>query len=125
MRIVWTMIGCFTSAALLLVIGCGERHEVRHRDRETVVVEEQPRTVVFVREAPPREIVEVRSARPGPDFVWVDGYHRWDDGRHGYVWVGGRWDRPPHHGAVWVKHEYVKVHDRDRDGYEYHPGHWK
>lgn len=48
---------------------------------------------VVVRVGPPAPIVETRPVAPGPGFVWIAGYHRWDGGR--YVWVPGRWDRPP------------------------------
>ena len=52
---------------------------------------------VVVRVAPPAPIVEERGRPPERGFVWIDGYHRWDGGR--YVWVPGRWERPPHPGA--------------------------
>jgi len=32
-------------------------------------------------------------------------------GTRAYVWVPGRWDRPPHPGAHWVAHRWVRVHD--------------
>lgn len=60
---------------------------------------------VYVRVAPPAPIAEVRVLAPGPGHVWVPGFHRWD-GR-AYVWVAGRWARPPRVGVIWV------------------PGHWK
>ena len=34
---------------------------------------------------------------PGPEFLWVAGYHRWDG--HRYVWTGGRYERRPHANA--------------------------
>ena len=49
--------------------------------------------------APPPVQVEVQPVSPGPEFVWVGGYHRWVGGR--YVWVGGRYDRRPRVGAAW------------------------
>jgi hypothetical protein len=58
--------------------------------------------------APPAPIVEVRGPAPERGFVWIDGYHRWDGGR--YVWVPGRWDRPPHPHAHWVAHHWVHRH---------------
>jgi len=48
---------------------------------------------VVVRVAPPRAIVESRPARPGPHYVWINGYHRWDG--NAYRWEGGRWEAPP------------------------------
>lgn len=128
MKIVLTALGCIAAAALFGIAGCREHRVVVHERRPVVVeehrvVDEGPDRVIIVREAPPREIVEVRPAPPSSDFVWVFGYHRWDGRR--YVWVGGRWDRPPHRGAVWVRHQYIRVHDHDRNGWEYHPGHWR
>jgi hypothetical protein len=35
-------------------------------------------TRVYVRVGPPAPIVEVRPVAPGPRYVWVDGYHRWN-----------------------------------------------
>jgi hypothetical protein len=78
---------------------------------------EQPAEVV-VTEAPPAPQVEVRIAAPGPEFVWTPGYWAW----HGHwVWVGGRWARPPHRHAVWVAghwghrgHGYVWIGGRWR-----------
>jgi WXXGXW repeat (2 copies) len=48
---------------------------------------------------PPPAQVEVIPAAPGPEYVWVAGYHRWAGGR--YVWVGGRYERRPHAAAHW------------------------
>jgi hypothetical protein len=74
---------------------------------------------VVVKVAPPRAIVETRGVAPGKEYIWVAGYHRWD-GR-AYVWVPGRWDRPPHPHAHWVAHRWVKRHG----GYVLVEGHWK
>jgi len=58
--------------------------------------------VTYEGEPPPEPAaqVEVVAPSPGPEFVWVGGYHRWT-GR-GYVWVGGHYERRPHPGAVWA-----------------------
>ena len=74
---------------------------------------------VVVRIAPPAPIVEVRGPRPGTEFVWVDGYHRWE-GDH-YVWTPGRWDRPPHPGQRWVAHRW----EHRGDHWELREGHWR
>jgi hypothetical protein len=74
---------------------------------------------VYVRVAPPHRIVEVRAARPGPEYVWVNGYHRW--GGSAYVWVPGEWRRPPHRHAHWVDHRW----EHRRDGYVFVEGHWR
>jgi hypothetical protein len=49
---------------------------------------------------PPSLAVGIVGARPGPGFVWVDGYHDWRGKR--YVWVPGRWHKPPRPHAIWV-----------------------
>ena len=33
---------------------------------------------VVVRVKPPHPVVETRVATPGPGYVWITGYHRWD-----------------------------------------------
>jgi hypothetical protein len=74
---------------------------------------------VVVRVGPPRAIVEHRPARPGPRYVWIAGYHRWD-GR-AYVWEPGRWELPPREHAVWVAPRW----DHRHDGYYFREGHWR
>jgi hypothetical protein len=74
---------------------------------------------VVIRIGPPAPIVEVRPAPPERGFVWVDGYHRWDGAR--YVWVPGHWDRPPHPGARWVAHHWVRRHGE----WVLIEGHWR
>jgi hypothetical protein len=74
--------------------------------------------VQIVQTEPPPFRQDVVLARPGPDHVWTDG--SWDYGRSGWVWVDGRWTRPPARQAHWVKAEYVRV---DR-GWRYVPAHW-
>jgi hypothetical protein len=74
---------------------------------------------IVVRVGPPRPVVERRIARPGPGYVWVNGYHRWD-GR-GYVWAPGRWELPPRRHARWVDHRWV----HRRDGWVFVEGRWR
>ena len=74
---------------------------------------------VIVRVGPPRAIVETRPLRPGPNFVWIDGYHRWDG--NAYVWVPGRWEAPPRPRARWVAHRWVRRHG----GWVLVEGHWR
>jgi len=78
-----------------------------------------PPGAVFVRVRPPAATVEVRGVAPGPEFVWIEGFHRWDGER--YVWVAGRWERRPHTSAVWVPGRW-RHHDR---GWYWVEGHWK
>jgi hypothetical protein len=41
------------------------------------------------------------------------------DSRH-YVWVPGRWERPPYEGAYWSHPHY----DHYPEGWRMHEGHW-
>ncbi len=74
---------------------------------------------VVVRVAPPAPIVEVHDRPPHRDWVWIDGYHRWNG--HRYVWVHGHWARPPHPGAVWVAHRW----EQREGGWVLIEGHWR
>jgi len=74
---------------------------------------------VVIRVAPPAPIVERRPVAPGPRYVWIGGYHRWD-GR-AYVWVPGRWELPPRAHARWVAHHWVHRHG----GWVLVEGHWR
>jgi hypothetical protein len=67
---------------------------------------------------PPRHEVVVERSRPGPDYVWVNGY--WGNNRGRQEWVAGRWARPPHARAVWVEPRWER---RDR-GYVFVNGYW-
>ena len=78
-----------------------------------------PHGRIFVRVAPPVQIVEVEGNAPGPEYVWIRGYHRWDG--QAYVWVSGRWERRPHARAVWVEGHWVK----HRRGWYWEEGHWR
>ncbi len=78
-----------------------------------------PPGAVYVRVAPPPPLVEVVAVAPGPDFIWIRGYHRWD--RAAYVWVPGGWERRPHARAVWVEGHWR----HSRHGWYWVPGHWK
>lgn len=79
----------------------------------TVTVTEEPQT------PPPPPKVVVKPARPGPDYVWQDGYWAWRGGQ--YVWAPGVWARPPVRGRAWVAGQYR----RTPRGYTLVPGHWR
>jgi hypothetical protein len=74
---------------------------------------------VVIRVGPPRPIVETRVVAPGPGYVWIAGYHRWNGAA--YAWVPGRWELPPRPHAHWVAHRYVHRHD----GWVLVEGHWR
>jgi hypothetical protein len=76
---------------------------------------------VYVRIGPPppprREVI---VTRPGPGYVWVPGYHRWEGGA--YVWVPGRWVLPPQP----YYHRWVPGHWRETPrGWVWVEGHWR
>jgi hypothetical protein len=75
--------------------------------------------VVYVDRAPPPRRVEVVPARPGPEFVWIEGHWAWAN--NDYAWHQGRWERPPRRHAHWVRGRWRK------HGHEWYwePGHWK
>jgi len=76
---------------------------------------------IYVRIGPPVPVVEVAAVAPGPGYVWVPGYHRWDGGA--YVWVGGHWAVPPHHYYhAWVPGHWVR---HSRHGWYWREGHWR
>jgi len=74
---------------------------------------------VIIRVGPPRPLVEHRVVAPGPGYVWVSGYHRWDGGA--YVWAPGSWMRPPHEHARWIAPRYV----HRGGGYVFVEGRWR
>jgi YXWGXW repeat-containing protein len=79
-----------------------------------------PRGRMYVVVAPPPPpMVEARIVAPGPGYIWVAGYHRWD-GR-AYVWMPGTWVRPPHSRARWVPAHW----ERERRGWYFVEGHWR
>ena len=57
---------------------------------------------------PPPRVVRVLPPRPGPEYVWVDGY--WYVVGDRYRWHDGYWTRPPYAGARWI----VPRHDGER-----------
>ncbi len=75
---------------------------------------------VVIRVRPPAPVrVGVVGVAPGPGYVWIDGYHEYR--RNRYVWVEGRWARPPHRNWAWVPAHYRPV----RGGWMFVPGHWR
>jgi WXXGXW repeat (2 copies) len=79
-----------------------------------------PPGVAYVRVAPPRARVEVIATSPGAGYVWIGGYHAWRGSE--YVWVPGRWERPPQpHYRHWVAGHWREHHN----GWYWVEGHWK
>jgi hypothetical protein len=71
--------------------------------------------------APPALQADVAFAAPGPGFAWVDGYYDWSAGRKAYVWIPGRWMRPPFRSARW----YPPRWERGARGNLYYRGYWR
>ena len=63
---------------------------------------------------PPPRVIRVQPARPGPDYIWVDGYWYADGSR--YRWHDGYWTRPPYGGARWIGPRY--------EGNQFYGGYW-
>jgi WXXGXW repeat (2 copies) len=59
--------------------------------------------------------VKVLPRKPGPDFMWVEGY--WYPVGRRYVWHAGYWTRPPYEGARWVAPHH--------DGQQFFAGYWE
>ncbi len=74
---------------------------------------------MYVASRPPAPVYETRHVSPGPGYVWIEGYQRWD-GR-GYSWVPGRWEHAPSAHATWVPGRW----EHDRHGWYYVDGHWR
>jgi WXXGXW repeat (2 copies) len=94
-----------SSTLLLLVLSVG-----------LAVSAANAQVAVGIRIGPPPapRVVAVTPARPGPEFVWIDGYW-YPSGGH-YRWHAGYWTRPPYAGAHWVGPHH--------DGQQYFAGYW-
>src|SRR5262249_26640065 len=64
---------------------------------------------------PPPRAVRVLPRRPGPDYVWVDGY--WYPVGNHWKWHKGYWTLAPYAGAHWYAPHY--------DGGQYYEGYWE
>jgi hypothetical protein len=74
----------------------------------------------FVNIGPPAPVVEVRAPPPpGPGYVWMPGYYRWD-GR-AYMWVPGSYVIAPWPGARWIPPHWEHRHG----GWLFIEGHWR
>jgi len=69
---------------------------------------------IRIGEPPPPRTYRVPS-RPGPEYVWVEGYQYPDGGR--YRWHDGYWTRPPYEGAYWVEPYHING--------QYYAGRWE
>ena len=77
-----------------------------------------PSRGVVVTGPPPQPIPEARTAPPGANAAWVEGYWHWTGAQ--YSWIPGHWESAPP-GAHWYAPRYVST-----DGaYFYEPGGWQ
>ena len=68
---------------------------------------------------PPDVVIVTRPPRPSSVHIWIEGHYIVSGGK--WVWVKGRWERPPQRGRVWVQ-----PHTRQRGSrWGWTPGHWK
>jgi hypothetical protein len=75
---------------------------------------------VIIKTAPPPPVsVAVVGRAPSSLYVWTPGYYKGASGR--YVWVAGRWMKPPRPGMVWVAPAWQK----GPNGYAFIGGRWR
>ncbi len=60
---------------------------------------------IVINVAPPPPRIEIISAAPSPNHVWIGGYWRWNNNNGRHEWVNGHWEQR-------------------RDGQFWAPGHW-
>ena len=68
--------------------------------------------------APPPMKKEIRTMKPGPQFIWISGHWKWSGNR--YSWVQGHWvkNRPGRH---WVAGHWERRGPR----WVWIKGHWR
>jgi hypothetical protein len=69
---------------------------------------------------PPPMRRQFRPARPGPGFVWQDGFWSFR-GSSGWAWTPGLWVVPPSPGVVWAPGGWHHA----RNGWRWHGGSWR
>jgi len=67
---------------------------------------------------PPPLKKEVRSVRPGSNYVWISGHWKWSGSR--YIWATGHWAKA-RKGQAWVPGHWV----RRGNHWVYVKGHWR
>lgn len=77
------------------------------------------RAVLYAPEGPPPVVAEITTSSPGGGYIWIPGYHSWTGNT--YVWIGGRWERPPRGRVQWVPGRWV----HGRHGWYWRSGGWR
>ncbi len=68
---------------------------------------------------PPPVRYEAFGPAPGPGYVWINGY--WGYRGNNYVWIPGRYERPPAGRRRWEDGRWEHRGNR----YVYHEGRWR
>lgn len=76
-------------------------------------------SVMFITREPPVERVEVVSARPDEESVWIGGH--WAGRGNSYAWTPGRWRRPEQGKREWENGRW----EHEPRGWYYTEGHWR
>jgi hypothetical protein len=76
-------------------------------------------SVMFITREPPAERVEVVSARPNEESVWIGGH--WTGRGNSYAWTSGRWQRPEAGKKEWEAGKW----EHEPRGWYYTEGHWR
>ncbi len=77
-------------------------------------------TAGYVRYEPPVAQVEVIGVTPGPEFVWIPGFHRWTGSA--FTWTPGHWGRPPRGRSRWEPGRWER---HESHGWRYREGRWR
>jgi hypothetical protein len=73
--------------------------------------------VVYVPQGPPPPKKEMKSPRPNPKAVWIDGHWKWSSNQ--WIWAPGHWVKEPK--GHWVPGQWKKT----PRGYKWVKGHWR
>ena len=119
-------------AIFYMLLACTTVASVSACSRERVQVERKtatqgtssapvlrPAQAVAVRHPPPPPREEFQPSSPAPDYVWIPGYWAW--GSVEWVWIFGRWQRPPERMVAWVPGQWVQRGDE----WIWRKGHWQ
>jgi len=68
--------------------------------------------------SPPPVKKEVRTAKPGPMFIWITGHWKWTGSS--YSWVSGHWTKASK-GKAWIQGHWEKRAAK----WVWISGHWK
>ncbi len=107
--------GCESLEGLFSEASSSKNHRT-HSLQTTFVPPPVTKKLVDIPPPPPR--IDNITASPGPEYVWMDGYWNWSDGK--YVWNNGRWT-PARPGQFWVAPHWKQ----QGSGWRLHSGYWK